>query len=238
MCFGSDYDWAGNYRKPDLIAAENERQARLRAAKAAAAESARVGRVNQSKSAITDAFSEFNPEYFTNSAKTYTDKYNTDVANSYAGEKKKLTAGLATRGVLGSSVDINANKDLTRRYDAAKKSYGDTYNKWETGLKGDIANAQSDLNASLGTNPDPGAVTTSAQQRVAALKTGAPTYDTIGNVFASLVAPLMKAPAAPSGINSLAYMAPAGLNLAGVIQKQGSNGISLAGGSGSSSVIG
>lgn len=149
-------------------------------------ETARQAQVTSGQGAIDSAFSAFNPAYYDQYTKAYTDNYNPQVDDQFAKAKQGLQYDFARRGTLNSTGAQTGFGDLI-------KSYGDARDQVASNALGATNTLQSQVSANK-TNlynmnasaADPTAAAANAAGSVGSLMTPA-TYSPLADLFGGLV---------------------------------------------------
>lgn len=149
---------------------------------AAAAEAARQGRIAQGQTAIDDAFSGFNDDFYTNYGNTYTGYYSPQLDDQYKDAVKRLTLQLAQSGNLTGSVGATQLADLQKYYDQQNLAITNQSNAAMQQLRGNIDNRKSVLYADNRAAADPGSASAAAASAAQALQPTAPSSP-LANVF-------------------------------------------------------
>lgn len=205
MGFGGGGDGGAAAAREDAKRQEEERQARIR----------------EGQAAIDRNFTQYDDTYYGNYRNAYASYYTPQVEEQYKDAIDKLTATLAGRGILESSVGADAFADLQKQYNdqqalIANKS-ADTANE----LKAKVEQAKSDLYGLNTSMADPAGIAARAASEAKAL--AAPSaFSPLGTIFSSVLTP------------ATAY-AQAYSNSAGRIPTAG---VAAPSGSGSSKVVG
>jgi hypothetical protein len=173
-----------------------EEAARKDAAKAAKAEAETKAReakrqadIKTGNANIDSAFSQYSPEYYQKFTGTYQDNYNPQIDKQHEGAVGRMTAALAGRGMLDSSVGAaKFGEAETARNDARLKVAGDA--QVAAGdIKQKVAARKSDLYSLNQAAADPEGIAAQAVGASTAL-TGQPATSPLGDIFASVLAPL------------------------------------------------
>lgn len=174
MCFPSKDNSAA-------IAAKAEKETKEREAKRQA--DIKAGNVK-----IDEAFSQYDPNYYNQFKTTYTGNYNPEIDKQYESATGKMTAALAGRGMLDSSLAANKYGEAqTTRNDARSRVANDA--EVAAGdLKGKVAARKSDLYSLNQAAADPEGISAQAVGAATAL-TAPPAYSQLGQVFADVLAP-------------------------------------------------
>ena len=153
------------------------------------AEEARQDQIRQGQSNIDTAFSQFDPAYYDKFRKTYTDVYNPQIADQYARAKDKLTAVLAGRGTLESTVGGAKFGDLTKTRNEAETDVANRGFDASNELKGKVEGAKTSL-YTLNTGAADPALAANQAMGSASSFAAPPTLSPLGQVFGSLAGSL------------------------------------------------
>lgn len=167
--------------------------------------------ITAGQSAIDDAFSQFNDNYYTNYQNAYLNANNPDLDYQFSQANDKLKAALAARGVDNSSISGNAFADLSKTYNDKQSDIAGAAADATNSLKNKVSSAKSNLYAVNSEAADPSLAASQAAAQSTAL-TALPTSSSVGDVFSSLLAPFTNYVKASS---YSPYGSGSGLSLAG-----------------------
>lgn len=171
---------AARKSKRDAAAAEAETKAR---------EEKRQADITAGNAAIESAFSQYNPDYYSNFKSTYTGNYNPEIDKQYGDAIGRMTASLTGRGMQDSSLAASKYAEAqTTRNDARTRVANDAESA-AGDLQGKIATRKSDLYALNQAAADPEGIAAQATGAATAL-TAPPQYSELGQIFANVMAPL------------------------------------------------
>ena len=174
MCLGG----GGNASRQ---AAESEQRARDEAA-------AREARIQEGQGKIDAAFAQYDQPYYDTYAKSITDLQRPQLDDQYGGARANLTAALADRGMLESTVGAQEFGKFGKIYADKAAEIAAQARDASLGLKGKIESQKSDLYALNRASADPSAISTQAIGQATAL--AAPSaVSPIGAVFEGALAP-------------------------------------------------
>lgn len=173
-----------------------KKAAKKSAAAAAAAEAEtkareekRQGDIKAGNAAIDSAFGQYTPEYYDRFKSTYTGNYNPEIDKQYDAATGKLTAALAGRGMLESSLSANKFGEAQTTRNTARARVANDAEVAAGDLKGKIASRKADLYSLNQAAADPEGIAAQATGAATAL-TAPPAYSELGQVFANVLAPL------------------------------------------------
>lgn len=203
-------------------AAEAEKQRQL----ALQAEAKRKQDVLAGNAAIDSAFSGFNDAYYQKAADKYSGYYAPQLKEQYDDALGKVTASLAGRGLLGSSVGADTLAKLKQRNADETTRVANEGLDFANQLRSKVAGDKNALYAASASAADPNSISAQAGANataVSAFGARAPSAE-LGDVFGAFLSPLAQAASA-------AQNAPTATN------KRVLNFASLGRGSGSGSVV-
>lgn len=165
-------------------------EAKAQAAALQAREDKRQADIRTGQQSIDTAFGRFDQPYFDNFRQTYLANYTPQIADQYGRALDKLTATLAGRGMLESTVGANAIGDVQKTRNDAEASVANAATDAANKLRSDVQGAKTSLyNLNLSAN-DPQAV--GAQAQAAATSIVSPqSLPGLGNVFQGALQPFM-----------------------------------------------
>lgn len=146
----------------------------------------RQGDIGLGKIGIDKQFSKFDPKYYDKYKADYQGYYTPDLADQYANAQGDLTANLADRGMLDSTVGIHKYADLSKENADARANIANEANDAAKKLRGTVENAKSNLYNLNQASADPQAVNAQAVGQATAL-VAPPTYSPLGKVFADFL---------------------------------------------------
>src|SRR5690606_25016786 len=135
---------------------------------------------------IDKAFSKFDDDYYSGYQNDYTGYYFPQLDRQYGDVVDKLTATLAGRGILESSVGANKFANLARDHAEARTNIQNEAIDAANRLRGQVENAKSNLYSLNEASADPQAVNAQAIGQATAL-VAPPTYSPLGQVFANVL---------------------------------------------------
>lgn len=169
--------------------------AKKQAKKAAAAEAEtkakeakRQADITAGNAAIDSAFSGYNPDYYRGFKETYTGNYNPEIDKQYDTAIGKMTAALAGRGMLDSTLAANKFAEAQTTRNEARARVANDAEAAAGDLQGKIAARKSDLYSLNQAAADPEGIAAQATGAATAL-TAPPQYSQLGQVFADVLAP-------------------------------------------------
>ena len=170
-------------------------------------EVSRQNDINLGRIGIDKSFSKFNDDYYKGYQKDYTDFYNPQLDRQFGEVVDKTTAALAGRGMLESTVGGNAFGDLTRQQTEARTNIANEGVDASNKLRGSVENAKSSLYSLNEASANPQAVNAQAVGQASAL-VAPPTYDPLGQVFASAIGTLGNYQQAKQNTPTKSYKSP------------------------------
>lgn len=174
--------WLSSLFKSDNSAAE------AAAAEAKAirdAENKRQADVRAGQQRIDDAFGQFDPSYYENYRKSYTDFYNPQIADQYSRAADKLTATLAGRGTLESTVGAAKFGDLVKTRSEAETDIANRAFDSTNDLKQKVDSAKTGLYTLNTGSTDPTLAATLASGAASSFA-APPSLSPLGQVFSSV----------------------------------------------------
>lgn len=145
----------------------------------------RQHKVGLGKIGIDKAFSNFDDDYYSGYQNDYTGYYFPQLDRQYGDVVDKLTATLAGRGILESSVGATKFANLARDHAEARTNIQNEAIDASNKLRGQVENAKSNLYSLNEASADPQAVNAQAIGQATAL-VAPPTYSPLGQVFANV----------------------------------------------------
>jgi hypothetical protein len=135
------------------------------------------------KGAIDDAFKGFDQPYYDRYRDSYVQNYEPQLDQDYSRAKGKLTAILAGRDTLDSSIGADSLAAQQKTYNNAQADITNRAADATNGLKSTVSNTKGQLYANNVNAADPLAAAAQAQAQAGALVNPA-SYPTLSNVFA------------------------------------------------------
>lgn len=163
-----------------------------------AEEAQRQSNITAGKSAIDNAFSQFNDDYYTHAQDDYRDALLPDLTTQYDTSKDKLTAALKERGTLESTIGANALGDLFKRYTDQQTKVGSDAVGFSNNLRSSVDASKSNLYNLNQTAADPNMIQAQATGAATNLvqAPGGNRPSPVGNVFTDLLTPFVYTAAA------------------------------------------
>ena len=175
-----------------------------RAREAALLDQRKKDAISGGNQSIDQVFAQFDEPYFQRYAKTYTDAQTPELQRQYGITKDKLTANLAGKGILDSSVAANKFAELDRTNRNALSSISGEAQDAANTLRNKVSTGKSQLYSDVLGGADPNQIASrSATDATSLANIGAipaPPNQSISDLFGSLVGPT--ATAATAAINS------------------------------------
>lgn len=170
--------------------------------------------VGLGKIGIDKAFSKFGDDYYNDYRGDYTGFYIPQVDKQYSKAQDKLSAQLAGRGVLESSVGANSLADLFGDYSDAKTNISNEALDASNKLRGQVESAKSNMYSLNEASADPQAVNAQAVGQATAL-VAPPQYSPIGDIFASALSSFGNFQQARQNAPARGYTSPYAANTSG-----------------------
>jgi hypothetical protein len=177
MCFGGN-DAADDAKRE---AAQAREEARV-------AEETRQANVRAGQDRIGGAFAQFDEPYFANFRQDYVNSQNPEIETQYGKAKDQLTAGLARRGVLDSTIGANAFGELEEKRNNARTKIADDASNQAGTFRNQIEKTKSDLIALNTASADPNMIEARARGEATSLVAPKAT-GSLGDLFGSVLAP-------------------------------------------------
>lgn len=179
-----------------------------------AEEQLRQSNILQGKSQIDEIFGDkFTDDYWGDFLSSYLGYYMPQLDKNYADSQGSLTAALAGRGMLESTVGADATADLTQAYNDQQALTANQAQDQVQSLQSQAAQAKGDLYALNQSAADPNMI--AAQALGASSAISAPTsFSPLGNVFAGFLQPYTNYQNASSNASGPAYRSPVGMGTA------------------------
>jgi hypothetical protein len=155
-------------------------------------EAERQANILGGNSAIDSAFAQFGPEYFKGAQDSYSGYYLPQIDEQRGTALDKLTAQLAGRGLLESTVGANKIAKVNQTADEARAKVGNEAVDFGASLRGKVDASKNSLYDISKTAADPSAVGARATGEATSLaQTGAIAPSApLGDLFGSILAPL------------------------------------------------
>jgi hypothetical protein len=154
------------------------------------AEDKRQTNIKTGQGAIDQAFSGYDDPYFSKFKQNYIDANTGDVDNQYAVAKDKLTAALADRGVLNSTIAGNGFGQLDKTRNDAFGAIANNAGDAENQFRNSVEKTKSDLYGLNTSAADPNAISARATGEAASL-VAPPTTSSLGDIFSGVLSPLV-----------------------------------------------
>ena len=170
-------------RSADIAAQQN--------AQMKADEAERQGKIKQGQAGIDTAFGQFDEPYYGKYREAYTGNYNPQVADQYEQNRDKLTAVLAGRGMLESTVGADALGRLDKTRKDTEAQIGNSAVDASNQLKGQVENTKTNLYSLNSSAADPEGIAARATGEATAL-TAPQAYTPLAQVFAGAMQPWLQ----------------------------------------------
>jgi len=169
--------------------AENRRiaEAQAEAERLRQAEIRRQENIALGQQEISNAFGQFNDDFFNQRAQSFTDFAMPQLDRQYQDQMRQLTAALARSGNLNSSVRGNLMGQLQREYDTGKLSLADQARGFADQARTGVSAAQARLMESNAQLADPGTIRNSAMAEAQGLMAN-PQFQNLGQMLSNLSA--------------------------------------------------
>lgn len=172
-------------------------------------EAERRANITTGRGKIDDAFGIFGDEYFNNYKDTVSSDQFGQLDDQYGEARGKMLAAMAGRGMLNSSTGQNNMVNLAKTYNDKRVDIGSAAMDSANELRARVESNKSDLYGLNDSIADPDALSTQLTGRLSALK--APqAVSPIGQVFASMVDPVIAYNRARANSPGPAYRSPTG----------------------------
>ena len=172
-----------------------KKAAKKQAAEAAKAEAETKARedkrqadIKAGNAAVDSAFSQYDNNYYDNFKSTYTGNFNPEIDNQYSDATGKMTAALAGRGMLDSSLGAAKFGEALTTKNAARARVANDAEVAAGDMKGKVAARKTDLYSLNQAAADPEGIAAQATGAATALA-APPQYSELGQVFANVLAP-------------------------------------------------
>jgi hypothetical protein len=146
-------------------------------------EAERQSRIQQGQSAIDNAFSNYNDDFYNQYQQDYLGYYKPQLEDQYADARKRLTLQLAKSGNLTSSTGANQFADLSKYYNTQQTGITNQALEAMKRFQGDVDSRKSSLYAENRASADPGNSASLAASAAQALQPSQPTQP-LANTFA------------------------------------------------------
>lgn len=146
-------------------------------------EAERQARISEGQTAIDDAFSGFNDDFYNQYREDYTGYYNPQLNDQYGDARKRLTLQLAKTGNLTSSAGAKQMADLEQYYNTQQTGITNQALDAVNTLKGNIDARKSQLYSDNRAAADPGNAASAAASAATALQPTPPSSP-LANTFA------------------------------------------------------
>jgi hypothetical protein len=164
-------------------------QAAAQAAEMKAEEEARQARIRQGQGIIDNSFSKFDDNYYGGYETAYKGYYNPQIEDQYSETADALTAALAGRGILESTVGAERFAKLAEKAADAKARVASEAVDARNSLRGKVEKTKTDLYSMNTSAADPSAIAARAAGEATAL--AAPqAYSELGQLFQAVLAPV------------------------------------------------
>ena len=187
MCFGGNNNQAqqndANTQAWEALAQKDAMQN---------AQNTKDNNIASGKVAIDKAFAGFDPAYYDNMSKAYTDAQTIPLADQYARATDKQTAQLASQGVLGSTVGADAMGQLAQRNATQLGTIANGAADAVQAQKAKVSAAQTNLTGLNVASQDPQQIAALAQGEAGSL-VAPQSQPQLGNVFTDLLTPATNA---------------------------------------------
>lgn len=167
----------------------------------------RQGDVGLGKIGIDKQFGKFDDGYYDKYKNAYTGYYMPNLQKQFGDAQDKLTANLADRGMLASSVGGTQFANLSKENADAKANIANEANDAAKKLRGTVENAKTSLYSLNEASANPQSVNAQAIGQSTAL-VAPPTYSPLGQVFASFLSALPTFNDARAGTTPRRYTSP------------------------------
>jgi hypothetical protein len=161
-------------------------------------EAERQGDITRGQKSINENFKQFDDAYYDGYKQDYVDFYNPQLDKQFGDATGKLTAALAGRGTLASTVGIGKYGDLQEEKDLASTTIANDAADAANSLRGSVEDSKANLYSLNESAADPKAANNLALGQATAL-VAPPTYDPLGQVFANFLAPFASGISGASG---------------------------------------
>lgn len=187
----------GSKPKADNSAAEEARRK----------EEERRRKIAEGKTRIDSAFSQFNDGYYDQYNADYRGYYTPELEDQYSTARDKLTAVLAGRGILEGTPGASRIAELDKKYNTTRTQVANDAEAASRDLRTRVENNKTDLYSLNQSSADPEGIGARAIGQATALE-APPTYNPLGDVFASLLGSIGGSVGGQSGVNTRLYGSP------------------------------
>lgn len=149
-------------------------------------EQERQSRIASGQGAIDNAFSIFDPAYFDQFTKSYTDYYNPQADEQFGKARQNLRYDFARKGTLNSTPAQSKFGDLLNSYSDARDQIAANAASATDGLRGQVSQNKSSLYNQNAAAADPSAAAVGAAGSVGSLTT-APNFSPLADLFGGLI---------------------------------------------------
>lgn len=164
-------------------------QAAAQAAEMKAEEEARQARIREGQGRIDQSFTKFDDGYYSGYEDAYKGYYNPQIDDQYNESTDAMTAALAGRGILESSVAADKFSKLAKKMQEARGMIANQAVDARNTLRGKVEKTKTDLYSMNASTADPSAIAARAAGEATAL--AAPqAYSELGQIFQSILAPV------------------------------------------------
>lgn len=136
------------------------------------AENRRQANIAEGNNAINEVFGQFNNDFYTNRAKSYTDYATPQLDQQYQSTMQNLVRSLARGGNLNSSARGTAMSDVQSQYDKGMLSIQDQANQYSNQARNAIESARGNLVSQNAQLADPGTIRSLASSQAMGFNTG------------------------------------------------------------------
>jgi hypothetical protein len=195
MCLGG-----GSKKQAAYQAYNDQLKADKQEAEMRAQEELRQSNIKKGQQNIEGNFAQYNDPYYQNYEQNQVGYYKPQLEDQFKRARDTLTASLADRGILESSVGADQLAQLQKRHDDQATQIASQAHDASNTLRGNVERAKTNLYAVNTAAADPNSVSARAQGEAGAL--AAPqSFTPMANMFADLMQPL--ASFATAKMNSL-----------------------------------
>jgi hypothetical protein len=186
MCLGGGSNKQS--KQAAAASAESNKIAQQNQQKMEADEAQRQADIAAGKVNIDNAFSSFNDGYYGKYSQDYMNYYTPQLEEQYKDASAKMTAALAGKGLLESTVGIDELADLSEMNELEKTNIASASQDAATAARSNVEKAKTSLYALNESSADPAAANSRAIGEATSL--AAPqSYSPIGQVFAAALDP-------------------------------------------------
>lgn len=183
------------HREQLRIAAEQSAEAKRQQELLQQQEEQRQGNIRGGISAVDNAFSQFNDDFFNQGASSYSGYYLPQIDEARKNTIAKVTANLAEKGMLESTAGANKISQVEKRAADERARIGDEAANFAQTIRSSVDQNKNKLYDVARTAADPNAVATQAtgQATTLAQMPGGFTKQSIGGVFDDFLTPIATA---------------------------------------------